>query len=90
MPDTYPDTCAVTGNGAGVLLHRMAETVEVDLAEALLTGRLDGETFCAARDSCSACPEAARCGAWIEAMPSATPATPHYCRNRSLMARLRG
>lgn len=81
-----PDTC----NATGVLLHRMAETVEVDLAEALLTGDLDGETFRAARDRCSACAEAARCGAWIEAAADGAGETPQYCAHRALMARLRG
>ncbi|MFD1911448.1 DUF6455 family protein [Halodurantibacterium flavum] len=80
------------------LVGRMAETTGIDMADALVTGRLSGPSLRGAVLRCCGCDKAEACQGWLDAQErgrqerqaGAAPATaPDYCRNRDLMARLR-
>ena len=74
------------------LMTRMADRVDADFAEALLTGALSGEEMRGAVLRCSRCGAIEDCAQWLEAQdatPEAHPAAPDFCANARLMERLR-
>lgn len=69
------------------LMRRMAETVQADVGEGLIQGRLTGEELRSAVLGCTTC-DAETCEAWLDThAQAATP--PSFCRNRDLLTRLR-
>ena len=71
------------------LIGSMAETVQVDLSEALASGRISGQELRNAVVSCMGCEGAGDCAGWLEAHQDGAEAAPAYCRNGALMDRLR-
>lgn len=73
------------------LMNRMADTVGVDLGEALVEGRLSGEGLRSAILRCTACDNPEACDHWLaDRAPGSAEDTPEYCRNRALLAGLGG
>lgn len=71
------------------LVHRMAETVGVDLAAARAQGRLSAEGLREAVSACTGCAEPGACGRWLaEHEASGAEAPPDYCENAGLFAGL--
>lgn len=71
----------------GDLSDRMARTVGVDLAGAMLAGRVSPFGLRSVVVRCMSCTEADRCEAWLATTPEA-PEAPGYCRNRGLLGEL--
>ena len=71
------------------LIGSMAETVQVDLSEALATGRISGQELRNAVVSCMGCEGVSDCEGWLAAHAEGAEVTPAYCRNGALMDRLR-
>jgi hypothetical protein len=69
------------------LMRRMAETVQADVGEGLVQGRLTGEELRGAVLGCTTC-DAETCEAWLDTHPD-PPEPPAFCRNRDLLMRLR-
>lgn len=82
---------AKTINRHAALMNRMAETLGVDLTEAIAEGRLPAEAWREAVVSCTACSDPEGCQHWLaaHAEDEAIPVAPGYCRNRDLMQSLR-
>jgi hypothetical protein len=78
-----------SGPPAAVSLYRMAEALQIDLAEALLEGKLDGATLLATRARCEACGAVGACGAWLAGAGTAA-APPGFCPNAAVLGALRG
>jgi len=72
------------------LVNRMAATVGADLDEALMRGQLGGQELRSAVMRCIGCEGGADCPDWLDAHSEGAAETPDYCRNRGLMASLRG
>jgi hypothetical protein len=72
------------------LINRMAETLQVDLGDALINGRLPPEGLRAAVLSCTACEGAGECPGWLDSHAEAASHAPGYCRNADLFERLGG
>ena len=70
------------------LIGTMAETVHVDLTEAMANGQLSGQELRNAVMACMGCEGVCDCAEWLEAHKAGADATPSYCRNAGLMARL--
>lgn len=70
------------------LIGTMAETVHVDLTEALATGRLSGQELRNAVVACMGCAGVCECSDWLASHQDGAESTPAYCRNADLMARL--
>ena len=71
------------------LMHGMADTVGVDLGDALLDGRLAPDELRSAVLRCTGCEAAEVCGQWLADNADSNPdAAPGYCRNADLFARL--
>ena len=77
-------------NRHAALMNRMAETVGVDLTEAISEGRLTGEGWRDAVIACTGCSDPEDCITWL-ALRDGEPAeaTPAYCANARLMEELR-
>lgn len=72
------------------LMGRMAETVDADLAEALLRGDLNGMILRGAVLRCTTCEAAQVCAEWLDSQDGAHgQPVPEFCVNRDLMERLR-
>lgn len=72
------------------LVDRMATALGVDLEEAALAGGVSVDEISDAVLRCTGCADPGHCEAWLGARAGAeAAATPGYCRNRDLMARLR-
>ena len=84
-------------NRHAALMNRMAETLGVDLAEALRRGSLSSEEWRDALVSCASCDDPTGCVHWLgehgapEDRSCGAPAdeAPDFCNNRLMMARLR-
>jgi hypothetical protein len=72
------------------LVNRMADTVGADLGEALLKGTLSGQGLRAAVLNCCRCEGGGECPDWLEAHAQGAEEAPDYCRNRALLAGLKG
>jgi hypothetical protein len=70
------------------LMHRMADTVGVDLGDAVARGTLSPEELRGAVFSCMACEGGAECGDWLDNHPAGSAETPCYCRNQQMLGRL--
>lgn len=71
------------------LMQRMADTVDVDLGDAVASGRISGADLRAATLRCYYCTAAETCSAWMSAgAPGAEDGAPRYCENRLLFDRL--
>lgn len=79
----------------GALMQRMADTVDADLGEALISGQLSGEGIRAAVLRCTRCEAADFCETWLDvnearkAETGSAPSAPDFCLNQDLMDRLR-
>jgi hypothetical protein len=71
------------------LFQTMADTVGVDLSEAVFRGQLPPEALRGAVLSCTACEGAADCPGWLAENAGGSRAAPAYCRNGSLLENLR-
>jgi len=73
-----------------LLVQKMAETVEADLGEALIAGRIRPEGLRAAVLRCTRCEAADACEDWLDDhAATGADVAPDYCLNRELLARLR-
>ena len=71
------------------LVNRMADTVGADMGAALLEGRVTAEDLRGAVLRCTRCAHVETCVGWLGRNEAAgADATPEYCRNRQLMARV--
>lgn len=70
-------------------VDQMAETLGVDLEEAVLTGAARFDDVADAVLRCTACSDPAHCADWLQTARNETTA-PAYCRNLELFAALRG
>lgn len=83
---------AKTINRHAALMNRMAETLGVDLTEAIADGRLPAEAWREAVVRCTGCSDPEGCQHWLAEHAEDEPApaaAPGYCRNRDLMQSLR-
>ncbi|MDP1670192.1 DUF6455 family protein [Phaeovulum sp.] len=73
------------------LLSRMAESLGLDLSEALMQGVLAGEDWRNAVLRCTSCEDPEACLAWLAGFDSAAPlpTAPEMCRNAGLFDTLR-
>lgn len=65
------------------LAGRMAETVGVDPAEAMLYGELTPEDWRSAVLRCSGCTDVEACEHWLADHADGAAETPDYCRNKT-------
>ncbi|WP_114966248.1 DUF6455 family protein [Alkalilacustris brevis] len=73
------------------LVGQMADTVGIDVGEAMASGRLEPESLRGAVLRCMRCDSVEECSAWLYAHADATAESPpDYCRNRELLERLAG
>lgn len=70
------------------LMTRMAETVHVDLGEALAHESLSGQDLRSAAMACIGCEGGKECPDWLAGHAQGADVAPTYCRNRALFARL--
>ncbi|MEZ5912751.1 MAG: DUF6455 family protein [Paracoccaceae bacterium] len=78
-------------NRHSALAGRMAEAAGADLAAALADGRLSEGELRNAIYRCTGCDEPGACEDWLASHEGEKPgATPGYCRNSAMFARLRG
>lgn len=70
------------------LMDRMADTVGVDLQDAVIQGAARFDDIADAVLHCTECSNPAHCAAWLEKTPAAEE-PPGYCRNAELFARLK-
>ena len=74
----------------GKLVRSMAEAVDADLPAAIAHGDLSAEGLRGAVLRCTTCEAAEQCETWLaERGDTPAEATPDYCRNADLFARLR-
>ncbi|WP_323037305.1 DUF6455 family protein [Pararhodobacter sp.] len=73
----------------GDLMHRMAATVNSDVAEAIQRGRISGSDIRNAVFACVGCEGGAQCPDWLDAHPDGAEDTPDYCRNRDMLNRIK-
>lgn len=72
------------------LVNKMAETLGVDLAEAVQRGELPPEELRRSVFNCMGCREADACEHWLEEHQTGSDVTPGYCRNDGLFRVLGG
>ena len=72
------------------LVDRMADTLGVDLAEAVQRGELPPSDLRRTVYNCLACRESDACGHWLDEHRSGSEVAPDYCRNDDLFRALRG
>jgi GTP cyclohydrolase III len=82
---------AKTINRHAALMNRMAETLGVDLTQAIADGRMPAEAWREAVVRCTGCSDPEGCQHWLadHAADETPPEAPGYCRNRALMQSLR-
>ncbi len=71
-----------------MLFHRMADTVNADLGDALIDGRIDGQGMRAAVFQCMTCEKPEACPGWMDAHPEGATEAPDFCRNKALLKHL--
>ena len=67
------------------LVHRMADTLGVDLAEEAMRGRIREEELRSVVYRCMGCAEAGACDHWLDDHAEGAGAAPDYCRNKSVL-----
>lgn len=72
------------------LMEKMAETLDVDLASALVEGRLPASGLRDAMLACVCCDGVDECPGWLADNAQGAAQAPTYCRNGALFDRLRG
>lgn len=70
------------------LVARMADTLDIDLATEMMTGRVTPENYRSFVLSCTACREAGSCEEWLEASGGSAAEAPGYCRNKRMFETL--
>jgi len=70
------------------LVDRMAETVGVDLEQAIMEGRMTTDQLSDAVLTCTGCSEAEACARWLATQDQTAETTPDYCRNTETFLRL--
>jgi len=71
------------------LVDKMAETLGVDLAEAVQRGELPPQKLRSSVFNCMGCRQADACEHWLEEHAGGADLTPEYCRNDALFRQLR-
>ncbi len=72
------------------LVNKMADTLGLDLAEAVQRGELPPEDLRRSVFNCLGCKDVDACEGWIETNSLGSDNAPSYCRNDSLFRALRG
>ena len=72
------------------LVNRMADTLGLDLAEAVQRGELPPEDLRRSVYACLGCREADACESWLSENAGGSDVTPGYCRNQDLFRSLTG
>lgn len=70
------------------LVHRMAGTLGVDLAEEALRGTMPPQDLRDTVLNCMGCRQAGACATWLDAQRGGAEATPDYCRNKERLEAL--
>ena len=70
------------------LVDSMADTVGVDLEQAMLEGRLSVDQLSDVVLTCTGCSEAEACERWLAMQKETVSETPDYCRNTETFQRL--
>ncbi len=70
------------------LVHRMAETLGIDLAAAAQRGEVTEEMLRSVVLTCTGCDHTGACEAWLDGHEDGAEATPDYCRNKAVLDRL--
>jgi len=70
------------------LMDQMAQTVGVDLEDAVLSGRLAIDEISDAVLRCTKCASPDTCPAWMAGQSEPADRAPDYCGNRSMLQRL--
>ena len=70
------------------LVDKMADTVGVDLSEAVQRGNLAPEALLSTVYNCYGCAQGDACARWLAENSNGAPETPDYCRNGDLFATL--
>ncbi len=70
-------------------LPRMANTLNVDLAQAILNNKLEVFRHHDIAFKCGECLEKRACNAWLDAHPDGAQEAPDYCLNKVLLEELR-
>lgn len=71
------------------LMQGMARTLDLNLSEALRTGRLSREAHAGAIADCCACGKTVRCMGWMAQQGAGADEAPDYCRLKPLLEALR-
>ena len=71
------------------LMDRMADTVGVDLEEAVLSGEARFDDIADAVLACANCADPGHCASWLETAQQGDQ-PPGYCRNLALFNKLEG
>ncbi|MEO1138535.1 MAG: DUF6455 family protein [Pseudomonadota bacterium] len=66
------------------LVDRMADTLGIDLEEAVFAGKLDPNTLCDAVLRCTGCTDPEGCTKWLDACQNGTKHPPVMCRNSDM------
>ena len=72
------------------LVDRMADTLGVDLTEAVQRGDLPPDDLRRSVFNCLGCKEVGACEHWLEENSAGSDVTPGYCRNDAMLRMLRG
>lgn len=70
------------------LVDQMAETVGVDLEQAMMEGRMTSDQLSDVVLTCTGCSEAEACARWLATQDEQAATTPDYCRNTDTFQRL--
>ena len=70
------------------LVGEMARVRGVDIGDAMLDGKLSAEAYRNAVRRCTGCECPEACEVWLSEHSDGANATPEYCRNGYLLARL--
>ena len=70
------------------LVDSMADTVGVDLEQAMMEGRLTTDQLSDVVLTCTGCSEAEACARWLATQDGIAEDTPDYCRNTETFHRL--
>lgn len=70
------------------LVDKMADTVGVDLEQAIMEGRMTTDQLSDVVLTCTGCSEVESCARWLAAQDQTAADTPDYCRNTETFQRL--
>jgi hypothetical protein len=71
------------------LVGQMASTLDVDLAQAVQAGQVGEGALRSVVYNCMGCDAPAACKDWLNGHPDGAATAPDYCRNKSLLERIR-